>query len=193
MWKIAIFAVSVLFASCLSTGQVQAPKRTVDAAPSVTNEPSQTDNRTGEILTLHSHARQVLVTASVWKHAPKSAAWVPKEVLKRDPSAADTFAMPPVATGLSANDFRVFDNGAEQRINYLEESSFSWRDINQQWSFFPHIGGTWGVYTSSDVALAPPTATYIIGYIPPPLPLAGCHTIRLVSGDNEVMLNRTQY
>jgi hypothetical protein len=53
--------------------------------------------------------------------------------------AAEALAMPPVAQGLSANDFRIFDNGAEQKINYMKESDFSWRDINEQWFFVPQI------------------------------------------------------
>lgn len=60
-----------------------------------------------------------------------------------------------------------FDNGAEQKINYLEEFDFSWRDTNEQWSFYPHIRGTWGDFNDADLAFAPPAATYIIGYIPP--------------------------
>ena len=35
--------------------------------------------------------------------------------------------MPPVTQGLSAKDFHIFDNGAEQKINYLKESDFSWQ------------------------------------------------------------------
>ena len=191
MKRLAIVVVSVYLATCLSTGQVRAPRATVQACPPIANEPSQTDNGTGQIPTFYSHARQVLVTASVWKHAAKSAAWVPKEVLKRHPGAADIFAMPPAAPGLSANDFRIFDNGAEQKINYFEESDFSLRDVNEQWYFYPHIRGTWGDYT--DLALEPPTATYIIGYIPQPSRSDDCHTIRVVVEDNDVVLNRTRY
>lgn len=193
MAKLAIVVVSVLLASCLSTGQVQAPKATVQAGPATANERSQTDNGTGEIPTFYSHARQILVTASVWKHAARSTAWVPKEALKRYPILAHQSAMPPVARGLSANDFRIFDNGAEQKINYLEESDFSWRDVNEQWIFYPHMRGTWGRFLSGNLALAAPTATYIIGYSPPPLQSGDCHTIRVVAGDNDVVLNRTRY
>jgi hypothetical protein len=193
MESLAVVAVSVLLASCLSTAQVQAPNATVQAGSPIANDPSQTDNGTSEIPTFHSHARQVLVTVSVWKHGPKSAAWVPKEVLKRYPTAADVLAMPPVARGLSANDFHLFDNGAEQKINYLEESDSSWRDDNEQWSFHPHILGTWGEFISVNVGLVGPTATYIIGYIPPQLQSGDCHTIRVVAEDSEVVLNRTRY
>lgn len=193
MAKLAVVAVSVLVASCFSTGQGQAPNATVQAGPPIANERSQTDNGTGEIPTFYSHARQVLVTVSVWKHAARSAAWVPKEVLKRYPFMANALAIPPVARGLSAKDFRIFDNGAEQKINYLEESDFSLRDVNEQWFFYPHIRGTWGAFLSSDLWPAAPTATYIIGYIPPPLQSGDCHTIRVVAEDNDVVLNRTRY
>src|SRR5579863_1020275 len=190
MAKLAIVVVSVLLASYLSTGQVQAPKATVQAGSPISNERSQADNRTGEIPTLYSHVRQVLVTVSVWKHAARS---VPSEALKQYPMTADALAMPPVARGLSANDFHIFDNGAEQKINYLEESDFSLRDVNEQWSFAPDIRGTWGGFVSGDLSFGAPTATYIIGYIPPPLQSGDCHTIRVVAGDNDVVMNRTRY
>ena len=100
--------------------------------------------------------------------------------------------MPPVARGLSVNDFRVFDNGAEQKINYLEESDFSLQHSKQQW-FFYHIRGTWGGFPSGGLDITAPTATYIIGYIPSPSQSGDCHTIRVVAGDNEVVLNRSRY
>jgi hypothetical protein len=193
MARLVLVALSVLLASCLSIGQVQAPNATVQAGSPSANEPSETDNGTGAIPTFYSHARQVLVTALVWKHAARSATWVPKEVLKRYPIAAESYAMPPVARGLSAKDFRIFDNGAEQEINYFEESDFSWRDFNEQWSFAPRIRGSWGEFVSGDIALAGPTATYIIGYVPPPSQSGDCHTIRVAAGDNDIVLNRTRY
>lgn len=193
MKKLAFVAVSILLASWLATGQVQAPGATVHAVPQIANERSQADNGAGEIPTLRSHARQVLVTASVWRHAAKSAAPIPKDVLKRDPTLATAFTMPPVARGLSANDFHVFDNGAEQKINYLEEADFSWRDVDDARFFYPHGGGTWGGFLSYGVWLAAPTATYTIGYTPPPSQSGDCHTIRVVAEDNEVVLNRTRY
>ena len=192
MERLAVVAVSVLVASCLSTGQAPAPNAAVQAAHPIANEPSQTDNRPGEIPTFYSHARQVLVTALVWKHGARSAAWVPKEALKRYPLAVPIAAMPPVARGLSANDFHVFDNGAEQKINYLEESDSPLRDVNEQWFFYPHIWGAWGAFLTSDLWLAAPAATYIIGYIPPPQS-GDCHTIRVVAGDNQVVLSRNRY
>ena len=169
------------------------PNVTVQAVPPVANEQPQRDNGTGEIPTFYSHALQVLVTVSVWKHAPRSADWVPKEALKRLPIAADILAMPPVARGLTANDFRVFDNGIEQKINYLEESDVPLRDVNNQWFFYPHIRGTWGSFLSSGLWPAAPAAIYSIGYIPPLSKLGDCHTIRVVAGNNNVVLNRTRY
>src|SRR5271165_3922044 len=196
MAKLAILAVAVLSASCIATSQVQAPKASVQAGPPDTNEHSQTENATDQIPTFSSHARQVLVTVGVWKHAARSAAWVPKEVLKRFPLPADYladyFGTPPIAQGLSENDFHIFDNGAEQKINYLEESDFSWRDASEG-AFFPHIRGTWGVSFSRNAAIMAPAAAYIIGYAPPLLQSGDCHTIRVVAGDNDVVLNRTHY
>jgi hypothetical protein len=193
MKKLAVVAVSVLVASCFSTGPVLAPNASVQAGSAIANERSQTDNGTGEIPKFYSHARQVLVSVSVWKHAARSAAAVPKEVLKRHPAGVEIYALPPVARGLSANDFHVFDNDAEQKINYLEESDSTWRDTNKQWFFYPQIRGTWGAFLSFDLALDPPAAIYIIGYIPPPSQSGECHTIRVVAGDNDVLLHRTRY
>lgn len=194
MTKLVAAVAFVLFASRLWTGQVQAPEATVRARPLIGSGPPQTDNGTGKIPKFYSHPRQVLVTATVWKHAARSAAWVPKEVLQRYPTAAvGILATPPVARGLSANDFRIFDNGTEQKINYLEESDFSPRDINGQWSFAADVRGSWGWLNSADLALAAPTATYVIGYIPPPLQSGDCHTIRVLAGGNDVDLNRTRY
>ena len=191
MAKLAVVAASVLVASCVAIGQVQAPNATVQAASPIANEGSQTDK--AGIPTFYSHARQVLVTVSVWKHAAKSAAWVPKEVLKRYPTVAGVLAVPPVARGLSANDFHIFDNGTEQKINYLEESDSSLRDVNEQWFFYPHVRGTWGAFLSDDLWLIAPTATYIIGYIPPSSQSGDCHTIRVAAGDTDVVLNRSRY
>jgi hypothetical protein len=193
MERRASVAVSVLVASCLATGQAQTPSATVQPAAPTTDEIFQTDKGVGEVPTFYSHARQVLVTVGVWKHETRSVAWLPKGALKRDPAAINTFARPPVARGLSAKDFHVFDNGAEQKINYLAESDFPWRDINEQWVFAPHIRGIWGGYASADLALMPPAAAYVIGYVPPVSSSGDCHTIRVVAGNNDVVLNRTSY
>jgi hypothetical protein len=191
MAKVATLVVSVLFASYPLAGQVHAPKATVQAPSPIANESSRPDNGKGQVPTFYSHAGQVLITVSVWQHAAKSAAWVPNEVLKRYPISAVVLARPPVTRGLSANDFRIFDNSAEQKINYLEEIDSSQRDDNEQWFFYPHTRGTWGI--SVDIGLVPPASTYIIGYIPPPSQSSECHTIRIVAGDNDVVLNRTRY
>lgn len=189
----AVLVVSVLLASCLSAGQAQTPSATGQPAAPIANESAQTDHATGEVPTFRSEARQVLVTVGVWKRAARSAAWVPKEVLKRYPMAEGVLAAPPVAQGLSESDFHVFDNGAEQKINYLKESDFSfWRDLNHQW-FFYHIRGSWGGFPSGPLDIAAPTATYVIGYTPSLSRSSNCHTIRVVAGDNEVVLSRDHY
>ena len=182
-----------MLASCFAIGQAQAPNVSVQGAPPTASERPQTDNGTGETPRFYSRARQVLVTVSVSKHAAKSAAWVPKRVLKQHPMAADRLAIPPVARGLSASDFRVFDNGAEQKINHLQESDSSGRDTNEQWFFSPHVRGTWGESSQSSLALVLPAAIYIIGYTPPASQSGDCHTIRVEAGDNDVVVNRTRY
>jgi len=187
MDRLAPVAISVLLASCLATGQAQAPNAPIQTGAAIANQRSQTDNGTGEIPKFYAHGRQVLVTVSVWKHAPKT---VPEQVLKRYPDASD-LAAPPVARGLSANDFRVYDNGAEQRINYVEEFDLPWRDVDRQWHFYPRVRGTWGNFLSS--AIGQPVAMYVIGYIPPLSRSGPCHTFRVVAGDNDVVMNRTRY
>jgi hypothetical protein len=94
---------------------------------------------------------------------------------------------------LSENDFHVFDNDTEQKINYLQESDSSVRDANEQWFFYPHIRGTWSAFLSYDLATVAPTATYIIGYVPPLLQSGDCHSIRVVVADKDVVLNRSRY
>jgi hypothetical protein len=188
MTKLGTIPVSLLFAGCLAIGQAQQPNASDQTVPSTADQHSQSDNGTDEVPMFRAHARQVLVTASVRKNAAKS---VPEEVLKRHPGEKDVFAVRPAAQGLSSNDFRIFDNGAEQRINYLEEFDSSWRDINGQWVFYPHIRGVWGSFLS--FALERASAIYVIGYVPPLLQSGDCHTIRLVAGDNEVVLNRSRY
>jgi hypothetical protein len=98
---------------------------------------------------------QVLVTAEVWKHAPKTTAWIPEGDLKRHPGAK-LLASPPVARGLSASDFRIFDNGEEQKINYLQEFDSSFRHANRQWYFVPDTRGTWSDFVSADFVFSAP-------------------------------------
>ncbi len=63
-----------------------------------------------------------------------------------------------------------------------------------KWFFFPRIRGTWGdVFFQLICGLQRTTATYTIGYIPPPLQSVDCHTIRVVAGDDDVVLNRARY
>src|ERR1700726_4356904 len=103
--NLAVPAVFILVASCLSTGQVRAPLATGQAVPPVGNERFQTDNETGEIPTFYSHVRQVLVAAEVWKHTAKTPLSTSKEFLRRHP-IVKLLALPPPARGLSASDFR---------------------------------------------------------------------------------------
>ena len=85
------------------------------------------------------------------------------------------------------------DNGAELHINYLQESDFSGVDVTGQWSFYPGISGIWGALRFGDLSLDPPTASYILGYVPPPLRQGDCRTIRVVAEGYDVLLNRSRY
>jgi len=194
MAKLALIAICILVASGLSEGQTTVPTPSVKASPVTANSSSETDNRTGEIPTFYSKARQVLVTVAVWKNAPRTTAWVPKEIVGDIPALdSPYFAAPPIARGLSANDFHIFDNGGEQKINYLQESDLPMRNASKQWFFHPQSRGTWGV--SYDLIIAPeaPMATYTIGYTPALSQSGDCHTIRVVAGDNLVVMNRDHY
>jgi len=193
MVKLALVAIFPLVASGLSRGQTIGPTPAVKSGPATANESSQTDNRTGEIPTFHSQVQQVLVTVAVWKNAPRTTAWVPRNVVKERPDLADSMAMLPIASGLSASDFHVFDNGAEQRINYLEESDLPMRNASKQWFFYPQSRGTWGTSFDFIFGLTAPIATYTIGFTPAISQSGDCHTIRVVAGDNLVITNRDHY
>ncbi len=80
-----------------------------------------------------------------------------------------------------------------KRSTTLKNPTSPGGNVNQQWFFLPHIRGTWGVFFTDPLSFAAPTTTYIIGYVPPLLQSGDCHTIRVVAGDNDVVLNRDQY
>ncbi len=101
--------------------------------------------------------------------------------------------LPPPARGLNPSDFRIFDNGTEQHINYFKETDFSAADDSGQWWYQATLDGVWGVPPIPGTDLEPPSATYLIGYAPPPLKVGECHTIRVVVPGHEVDLTRNLY
>jgi hypothetical protein len=121
--------------------------------------------------TLRAESRQVIVAASVYNH-----------------KHGETW--PPPARGLSAKNFHILDNGAEQSINYFQEADFPTVDVT--WFFGPTIGGTWGTRSIGEgVALA--AAIYLIGYVPPALNPGECRTVQALVKDRYVYLNRNRY
>jgi hypothetical protein len=147
--------------------------------------------------TFYSESRQIIVAATVFKKTDKdgAASWVAEESLNRLPNgeaaAVRKLGLPP-ARGLSAKDFRLLDNGAEQSINYFQEADFPAVDITGHWAFSPTFGGTWGI-TFRSLAVVPPVATYLIGYVPRVLNPGECRTLEASVEGYDVHLNRTRY
>ena len=137
--------------------------------------------------TFHAESRQVLVEANVWnpgaeKHATN---------LTSKPGLQPPKGWPAPAGRLTVKDFHVFDNGVEQRINFLKELDFDAR-FSEPWSLELDARGTWGVYVDPG-SVTGATATYLIGYAPPSLRPGECRAISVVVEGHDVDLNRTQY
>jgi hypothetical protein len=154
--------------------------------PNPSNQPQSVESAPATP-TFHTESRQVLVQADVWNPGAKKHATdlVSKPGLQPKGS-------PIPARGLTAKDFHVFDNGIEQRINFLKELDFDarWAD---PWSIEPDISGEWGVYDPSPNLWEDASATYLIGYVPPTLQAGECRTVSVVVEGYDVDLNRTQY
>ncbi len=84
----------------------------------------------------YAHARQVIIEADVWDKALKKGEhpWTGDEALDTGDKSY-LRQLPPAARGLTAKDFHVFDNGAEQSINYFKEADFPAVDMTNQWYF----------------------------------------------------------
>jgi hypothetical protein len=129
----------------------------------------------------------VLVQANVWnpgveKHATN---------LTSKPSQRPK-GWPTPAPGLTARDFHVFDNDAEQKINFLKELDFDGR-WSYPWWLEPDSHGTWGSYDPGPYVTEDATATYLIGYAPPSVQPGECRSVSVVVESHEVDVNRTQY
>jgi hypothetical protein len=157
----------------------------------------QSDESAGGIPTFYAQGRQVLIEAKVWDQAGhnNSTAWVPQGALNRLPTLKDDISrMPPPARGLTADDFHVFDNGTEQHINYFQETDFPGSDYTNQWSVVPDPRGIWGISLAGyPLALAFPSASYLVGYLPAPLGHGECRPIHVVVPNRLVHINRGQY
>lgn len=158
-----------------------------DAAP-------QAENSTPGIPTFYAHARQVIIDADVWDKVLKKGdrPWIGDEPLPPLEKGAVEYLPQPVARGLTARDFQVFDNGVEQKINYFRETDFPAVDMSNQWYFWPTVEGTWGILAKGQ-DVGDPFATYVIGYAPPTALTGDCHTIRVTVDGREVHQDRDRY
>ncbi len=153
----------------------------------------QTTNSTPGIPTFYAHARQVIIEADVWDKAVKKGdqSWISDEPL--DTVLKDTLRkLPPAARGLTAKDFHVFDNGAEQTINYLKEADFPAVNMTNQWVFSPTVVGTWGHFQPNH-SVDPPSAKYLIGYVPASIQPGQCRNVKVVVEDRTTETSRSEY
>ena len=164
---------------------------------------SQSVESSSKIPTFYAHSRQVIVEAEVWKPIDKKnagdASWIPQAPLEGLPDGGASLRkvlrlMPPPARGLTVNDFHVFDNGVEQRINYFKEADFPATSTSTTtWRFDPSARGIWGTLIAGSGILYSPSATYLMGYVPPAPQPGECRTIQIVVQNHYVQLNRKQY
>jgi hypothetical protein len=177
----------------------------VPQSPSTAAQADTEDTSPG-IPKFYAESRQILIEATVSDRDRTDSSWIPQDVAKLPSAAKDFFTMHPPVRGLRAADFRVFENGVQQKVNYFTEADFPGANLTHQWAFLPESGGTWGLYSDAAglglggvaqsarvISLAPPAATYLIGYVPPALKPGECRTIRVTAGDYYVSLNRQKY
>ena len=141
----------------------------------------------------YAHARQVIIAADVWDKALKKGErpWIGDEPL--DGGLKNHLRqLPPAARGLIAKDFHVFDNGAEQSINYLKEADFPAVNMTNQWVFWPTVVGTWGLF-QPNYSVEPSSAKYLIGYVPAAIQPGECRNVKVVVKDHIAEANRSEY
>ncbi len=155
--------------------------------------PEQAYDQTIGIPSFYTQSRQVLVEAEVWSksHDKTEPSWAGDEPLKPFERGVVKH-LPPPARGLNASEFRVFDNGVEQRVNYFKEADFPAVDNSYHWYLIPTVEGIWGMYLDA-MAFEPPSATYVVGYVPPQSRPGECRTIKIAVAAHVVQANRTQY
>lgn len=143
-WKPVVAAVGVcgltLVLALFSLAQSPSPPTPVQSP--------QGDDKTNLVPTFHAPSRQILVEAKVWTppaaNGKSDASLIPKESLDRLGGATNLPNSPAPAKGLTFQNFRVLENGVEQRINFLHETDFPAVDTTGQWNMHPVFGGTWG-------------------------------------------------
>ena len=129
----------------------------------------------------HSESREIVLGAIVWKAGARLDGTRKSEargMLKTIPQWAQAGVEGDInrfqpATGLTAKDLHVFDNGVEERLNYFKEADFQDSNITKDWTFKPTLRGSWGtppLEASSGskfaIAVRMALASYLIGYVP---------------------------
>jgi len=181
-----------------SLGQASPSPQTI--TPSHT--PEKADDQTTAIPRFYSQSRQVIVEAIVWdKRWDKSKYWIGDEPIGNRTKFYLRQHLYPPSRGLKPKDFRVLEDGAEQRVNYFKEADFPAVDVTDHWVFWPSAHGTWGVLEDQCTraraigcsVFDSPSATYLIGYTPPPMHPGECRTINVLVKSHDVQLNRQRY
>jgi hypothetical protein len=169
-------------------------------APSGNKAPLTTDS-TILVPTFYAHAWQVIVAVEVWDKTTKKGddSWIPEGALAADPDGGASVRkvlklVPPPARGLTVQDFHVFDNGVEARINYFKEADFPVvTTATGPWSFDATTHGVWGTLLGGSGIIRSPYTDYLIGYVPPALRPGECRSIQIVVPNHTIWTNRTQY
>ncbi len=138
----------------------------------------------------------MLFEVSVYDKKGKAGkAWIPQQVVNESPEMGKDLLenFPKPATGLTAKDFQVLDDGAQQNINYLDEKDFQAVDLTHQWVLDARRRGTWGTLSQDKIYVDFPAAIYLIGYVPPALEAGECHKISASVEGRIVGLSRKGY
>ena len=164
---------------------------TPNRSPSIA---AQGEEKGSGIPTFYAHSRQLLLEAEVWETAPKKGdrPWLGDEPLPKDMKNYLSKRLPPPVLGLTPKDFHVFDNGIEQTINWFKEADVPAFDNTNLWWFSPRPNGTWGTFDFGG-HFGPSSATYVIGYVPPPIRPGDCHDVKVVVEGRHVEVSRNQY
>ena len=166
----------------------------ISAMPQRSAPTAQTDDQTPGIPKFYAESRQILVEADVWGKTREKGEhpWIGGENLRSRLERQIIEQLVPVSRALEKEDFHIFDNGIEQKINYFKESDFPAFDNTNHWYMVPSIEGTWGIYDDGP-HYGPPEASYMIGYVPPPSAPGKCRTLKVVVEGHDVEVNRDSY
>ncbi len=151
-----------------------------------TDKVGQTVNSRIDIAVFHSESRQVLVGGSVW-----NAPWSPELYGRlRGLPVNESLRRFHTLLGLTPKDFRIFDNGVEQKINFFAETDLGF--VTRQWDFWPTARGMW-VTSVGGRETKQPATFYLLGYVPPALAQGECRTVTVTVQGGYMLFNRDHY